>query len=80
MKNYPKFDGKSYKYVKHPVMQDGKWFGADVVENGYYISPLAIPFEKESDCQRACDSHNSFEGWNKGEAREIIRWSMGLDK
>ena len=80
MKNYPKFDGKSYRYVKHPVMENGKWVGADVLPDGYFISPLALPFNKEADCQKACDSHNSYEGWNKKEANRIIGESMGLHK
>jgi hypothetical protein len=80
MKNYPKFDGKSYKYVKHPVLDADLWFAADVTEDSYFVSPLANAFANEAECQKACDCHNSYEGWSKDEANRIIGESMGLDK
>jgi len=74
--NYPRMDRGKPCWVKHPVKQaDGLWYGADVKEDGYTVSELSNGFEKESECQKACDSHNSYHGYGLS-ADSIISASM----
>lgn len=54
----------------------GKFIAVDVHLSGYKFLPACHPFDKEEDCQKACDSHNSWIGFTKDEADQIIYKSM----
>jgi hypothetical protein len=80
-KPYPLIDGHRKHYVQYPVQKlNGKWVGADVLLPSGYISvednPIKGEFDTSEQCQKACDLHNSFNGWTQDEANSIISESM----
>lgn len=82
-KSYPKADGKHssgidrFLYVKYPVKCNGGYYCADVMRKGHSAkSIIDNVFEKESDCQHACDVHNKWAGFSKEYVNAILTWSM----
>lgn len=83
LENYPIIDGHRKHYVLHPIKKkNGKWVAVEVLLPNGYIDPTNNPakteFNKEADCQKTCDIHNSFHGWSKDAANTIIAKSMGI--
>lgn len=85
IRNYPKYDQKGDLkipiYVLYPVVNDnGKWFCAKVVDDGYlpFDPALNVEFDDEDKCQKACNVANKI--WNFSEERveQVISQSMGL--
>ena len=61
----------------HPVQEeeDDNVIAAFIVGNGYIpVSP--VNYESEEECQKACDVHNNFHGWTKGEVEDIFFKSL----
>lgn len=91
-REYPVKDEHRTHYVKTPLEIDkhlaemeewnvelivGKWIGANVTLNGGFIFPLApYQFDSEEECQKGCDVHNTWLGYTREEADEIIGMSM----
>lgn len=57
---------------------EGKWVAVDVVEGGYTHSLFPVPFDTFKECEKACDIHNRYWGWDKKQANDIEAMSMGL--
>lgn len=57
---------------------EGKWVPVDVKEDGYshLIAPTA--FDSFKECEKACDVHNRYWGWDRQQAIEIEAMSMGV--
>lgn len=50
----------------------GQWIAADIVFDGYSIPHTERGYDKEEECQKACDAHNMFCGWSQNQAIQII--------
>lgn len=78
--SYPIVDGHRKHYLHHPVQKrNGKWVAADVLSDGYRPvenNPLKIEFDTEGECQKGCDIHNNYHGWDKDTANQMVSASM----
>lgn len=58
-------------YPMYPVQEEENIIAAYIVGNGYVpVSP--VTYESEEDCRKACDVHNNYHGWTKGEVEAIF--------
>jgi len=81
-REYPIKDEHRRHYVLYPIVKGEKWRAGDVMLNpgGYrnpFDNPAKVEFDTEEECQKACDIHNSFHGWDENDVEEIICESMG---
>ena len=86
--NYKKMNIMEYGYEKrdhrgnlvypmHPVQEEDadNVIAAFIVGNGYVpVSP--VTYESAEECRKACDVHNGYHGWTKGEVDAIFFKSM----
>lgn len=86
-RNYPIEDGHRKHYAKHPCPDnEGKWYAAEIhmpehgkKKGGYgVLQPWHVRFNTEQKCQKACNIHNEYHGWDDDDVVRLISISMGL--
>lgn len=78
--NYPIVDGHRSHYLHYPVQKiNRKWVAADVLPDGFISvenNPVKTEFDTKEECQKGCDIHNNFHGWDKETANNMVSQSM----
>ena len=70
------YDRTEYPHINY--LHHGMWYAVKVERDGYTWTVAATPFLSETECQKACDIHNNYWGWEPADCDLIVSKSMGL--
>ncbi|MDO4729335.1 MAG: hypothetical protein Q4B43_10095 [Bacteroidota bacterium] len=63
-------------YPMYPVQEEESIFYAAFIVGNGYIPVSSVTYKSEEKCRKACDVHNNFHGWTKGEVEAIFFLSL----